>query len=219
MPGLPTNRLVAAPPNVTMGHLTYDVIARRRNPHWGGAESHPPHPQWRTTASVPTSPANASPLTPTPTPSPVTPSPISPAYPNVVTLSVVSSNIKSSNYSPTHHGRKSVPTRIKAAIFIYYRYHHRRVIILLLGGGGYSLRSVSCLERVSPLLSVAVLALIPLTATRSILGHFVRIWRPLALNPETLLILSLSLSLLFSSLFPLISPSELARKKRNPKKN
>ena len=90
MPGLPTNRSVAAPPNVTMGHSTYDVIARRRNPHWGGAgESHPAHPQWRTTASVPTSPANGSPLTPTPTPSPATPSPISPVYPNVITLSVL----------------------------------------------------------------------------------------------------------------------------------
>ena len=58
MPGLPTN---------PMGHLTCDVIGRRRNPHWGGAggDFH-----WRSgsvTATVP------SPLTPpTPTPSPAT---------------------------------------------------------------------------------------------------------------------------------------------------
>lgn len=53
---------------------TFDVIARRRNPHYWTAGSNNP---------VVSSPAGGnSPLTPTPTPSPATPSPISPTYPN-----------------------------------------------------------------------------------------------------------------------------------------
>ncbi len=97
MPGLPPRRhhlasAVIPPPNVTMMPWSgdwiqsnpdsrqpvvvrqgFDVIARRRNPHYWTA----------TTTTTPTSPPSGnSPLTPTPTPSPATPSPMSPAYPN-----------------------------------------------------------------------------------------------------------------------------------------
>lgn len=101
MPGLPPRRhhasSVIPPPNVTMMPWSgdwiqsnpdrqpvvvrqgFDVIARRRNPHYWTATT-------TTTPSVvgiPTSPLSGnSPLTPTPTPSPATPSPMSPAYPN-----------------------------------------------------------------------------------------------------------------------------------------
>ncbi|XP_045030358.1 transcription factor 12 isoform X4 [Daphnia magna] len=54
---------------------TFDVIARRRNPHyWTAAGTNNP--------AVSSPVGGNSPLTPTPTPSPATPSPISPAYPN-----------------------------------------------------------------------------------------------------------------------------------------
>lgn len=54
---------------------TFDVIARRRNPHyWTAGNSNNP--------AVSSPGSGNSPLTPTPTPSPATPSPISPAYPN-----------------------------------------------------------------------------------------------------------------------------------------
>ena len=53
---------------------TFDVIARRRNPHYWTAGSNNP--------AVSSPVGGNSPLTPTPTPSPATPSPISPAYPN-----------------------------------------------------------------------------------------------------------------------------------------
>lgn len=58
----------------------FDVIARRRNPHWGvgGHTLSPPPPPPPPPPAAP----GGSPLTPTPTPSPATPSPISPAYPN-----------------------------------------------------------------------------------------------------------------------------------------
>lgn len=70
------------PPSSTTVHpvrQTFDVIARRRNPHyWTAGNGNP-------AVSLPVGGAGTggnSPLTPTPTPSPATPSPISPAYPN-----------------------------------------------------------------------------------------------------------------------------------------
>lgn len=84
----------------------YDVIARRRNPHYwmtpnssgsnGSASGSSAHSSSSSSlsSSLPSMNQNAfissstnscnilSPLTPTPTPSPATPSPISPAYPN-----------------------------------------------------------------------------------------------------------------------------------------
>ena len=73
------SRWSAAPASQSVRAQGFDVIARRRNPHWGVGTS--------VNCAVATSPApvgqvNNSPLTPTPTPSPATPSPISPAYPN-----------------------------------------------------------------------------------------------------------------------------------------
>ena len=82
------SRWSAAPASQSVRAQGFDVIARRRNPHWGVGTS--------VNCAVATSPApvgqvNNSPLTPTPTPSPAVilnakvqlpPSPISPAYPN-----------------------------------------------------------------------------------------------------------------------------------------
>lgn len=82
----------------------YDVIARRRNPHYWTIPNGSGITQSSSSASSSLSLINQqngfvasatsncnslSPLTPTPTPSPATPSPISPAYPNRP-LSVVS---------------------------------------------------------------------------------------------------------------------------------
>ncbi|XP_046634679.1 transcription factor 12-like isoform X7 [Daphnia pulicaria] len=67
----------APPPTATTippVRQTFDVIARRRNPHYWTAGSNNP--------AVSSPVGGNSPLTPTPTPSPATPSPISPAYPN-----------------------------------------------------------------------------------------------------------------------------------------
>lgn len=55
---------------------SFDVIARRRNPHYWTAGNG--NPAVSSSAAI----GGNSPLTPTPTPSPATPSPISPAYPN-----------------------------------------------------------------------------------------------------------------------------------------
>ena len=72
--GWTTNVPPSAATTVHPVRQTFDVIARRRNPHYWTAGSNNP---------VVSSPAGGnSPLTPTPTPSPATPSPISPTYPN-----------------------------------------------------------------------------------------------------------------------------------------
>lgn len=87
-----SNNNVVVPSSTTVHPVrqTFDVIARRRNPHyWTAGNGNP----------AVSSPAGGnSPLTPTPTPSPATPSPISPAYPTrPVSVDLIR------NSAPIHH--------------------------------------------------------------------------------------------------------------------